>query len=172
MPEKPEVLTVVKSLKPRIVGKKIIKADVYWDDIIEAIYLANGKEVPKEYKNREKSSITKKGKSVISKIKSKLDDVKSRKIIQQYGFEERLNMTEDNILEIYSYEDLKKFKTAIDRGEKLDKPKTPKESKIKELPGKIKTTVSKAAAAGKQKLGKAIVNLSEKRIRRDRKSVV
>ena len=36
-------------------------------------------------------------------------------------------MTEDNILEIYSYEDLKKFKTAIDRGEKLDKPKTPKE---------------------------------------------
>lgn len=135
------------------------------DDIIEAIYLANGKEVPEEYKNREKSSITKKGKSVISKIKSKLDDVKSRKIIQQYGFEERLNMTEDNILEIYSYEDLKKFKTAIDRGEKLDKPKTPKESKIKELPGKIKTTVSKAAAAGKQKLGKAIVDLSEKRIR-------
>ena len=135
------------------------------DDIIEAIYLANGKEVPEEYKNREKSSITKKGKSVISKIKSKLDDVKSRKIIQQYGFEERLNMTEDNILEIYSYEDLKKFKTAIDRGEKLDKPKTPKESKIKELPGKIKTTVSKAAAAGKQKLGKAIIDLSEKRIR-------
>ena len=74
-------------------------------------------------------------------------------------------MTEDNILEIYSYEDLKKFKTAIDRGEKLDKPKTPKESKIKELPGKIKTTVSKAAVAGKQKLGKAIVDLSEKRIR-------
>ena len=135
------------------------------DDIIEAIYLANGKEVPEEYKNREKSSITKKGKSVISKIKSKLDDVKSRKLIRKYGFEKRLNMTEDNILEIYSYEDLKKFKTAIDRGEKLDKPKTPKESKIKELPGKIKTTVSKAAAAGKQKLGKAIVDLSEKRIR-------
>ena len=135
------------------------------DDIIEAIYLANGKEVPEEYKNREKSSITKKGKSAISKIKNKVNEKKSRKIIQQYGFEERLNMTEDNILEIYSYEDLKKFKTAIDRGEKLDKPKTPKESKIKELPGKIKTTVSKAAAAGKQKLGKAIVDLSEKQIR-------
>ena len=135
------------------------------DDIIEAIYLANGKEVPEEYKNHEKSSITKKGKSAISKIKSKLDDVKSRKLIKKYGFEERLNMSEDNILEIYSYEDLKKFKTAIDRGEKLDKPKTPKESKIKQLPGKVKTTVSKAAAAGKQKLGKAIVDLSEKRIR-------
>ena len=135
------------------------------DDIIEAIYLANGKEVPEEYKNREKSSITKKGKSAISKIKNKVNEKKSRKIIQQYGFEERLNMTEDNILEIYSYEDLKKFKTAIDRGEKLDKPKTPKESKIKELPGKIKTTVSKAVAAGKQKLGKAIVDLSEKQIR-------
>lgn len=35
MPEKPEVLTVVKFLKPRIVGKKIIKADVYWNNIIE-----------------------------------------------------------------------------------------------------------------------------------------
>ena len=74
-------------------------------------------------------------------------------------------MTEDNILEVYSYEDLKKFKTAIDRGEKLNKPKTPKESKIKQLPGKIKANVSKAAAAGKQKLGKAIIDLSEKRIR-------
>ena len=136
------------------------------DDIIEAIYLANGKEVPEEYKNREKSSITKKGKSAISKIKSKLDDVKSRKIIQQYGFEERLNMTEDNILEIYSYEDLKKFKTAIDRGEKLDKPKTPKESKIKELPGKIKTTVSKAAAAGKQKLSNLKNKVNEKKSRK------
>ena len=136
------------------------------DDIIEAIYLANGKEVPEEYKNREKSSITKKGKSVISKIKSKLDDVKSRKIIQKYGFEERLNMTEDNILEIYSYEDLKKFKTAIDRGEKLDKPKIPKESKIKELPGKVKTTVSKAAAAGKQKLSKIKNKVNEKKSRK------
>ena len=136
------------------------------DDIIEAIYLANGKEVPEEYKNREKSSIRKKRKSTISKIKSKLNDVKSRKLIKKYSLEERLNMTEDNILEVYSYEDLKKIKTAINKGEKLDKPKKSKESKIKQLPGKVKTTVSKAAAAGKQKLGKAIINLSEKRIRK------
>jgi len=135
------------------------------DDIIEAIYLANGKDVPEDYKNREKSSITKKGKSAISKVKSKLDDIKSRKLIKKYGLEERLNMSEDNILEIYSYEDLKKYKIAIDRGEKVDKPKTPKESKIKRLPGKFKANVSKAAAAGKQKLGNAIIDLSEKRIR-------
>ena len=31
-------------------------------------------------------------------------------------------MTEDNILEVYSYEELKKYKTAIVKGEKLDKP--------------------------------------------------
>ena len=136
------------------------------DDIIEAIYLANGKEVPEEYKNREKTSIRKKRKSAVSKIKSKLNDVKSRKLIKKYNLEERLNMTEDNILEVYSYEELKKIKTAIVKGEKLDKPKKPKESKIKQLPGKVKTTVSKAAAAGKQKLGKAIINLSKKRIRK------
>lgn len=34
MPEKPEVLTVAKSLKPRIVGRKIINCKVYWDNII------------------------------------------------------------------------------------------------------------------------------------------
>lgn len=34
MPEKPEVLTVVKSLKPRIIGKVITDCNVYWDNII------------------------------------------------------------------------------------------------------------------------------------------
>ena len=34
MPEKPEVLTVVKSLKPMILNKKITECNVYWDNII------------------------------------------------------------------------------------------------------------------------------------------
>lgn len=34
MPEKPEVLTVVKSLKPRILDKVITDCNVYWDNII------------------------------------------------------------------------------------------------------------------------------------------
>ncbi len=34
MPEKPEVLTVVKSLKKKIIGKKIINVEVLWDNII------------------------------------------------------------------------------------------------------------------------------------------
>lgn len=34
MPEKPEVLTVVKALKQKIIGKKIIKVEVLWDRII------------------------------------------------------------------------------------------------------------------------------------------
>ena len=34
MPEKPEVITVAKSLKPKIVGKKITNCNVYWNNII------------------------------------------------------------------------------------------------------------------------------------------
>lgn len=34
MPEKPEVITVSNSLKPRLVGKKITRCNVYWDNII------------------------------------------------------------------------------------------------------------------------------------------
>ncbi len=35
MPEKPEVVTVAKSLSKKIVGKKITKMDVFWDNILE-----------------------------------------------------------------------------------------------------------------------------------------
>lgn len=34
MPEKPEVLTVVETLKNNIIGKKIIKVEVFWNNII------------------------------------------------------------------------------------------------------------------------------------------
>ena len=34
MPEKPEVMTVVKSLTPRIVGREITGCNIYWDNII------------------------------------------------------------------------------------------------------------------------------------------
>lgn len=34
MPEKPEVLTVVEALKSKIIGKKIIKTEVFWNNII------------------------------------------------------------------------------------------------------------------------------------------
>ena len=34
MPEKPEVITVVESLKPNLLGKKITGCNVYWDNII------------------------------------------------------------------------------------------------------------------------------------------
>lgn len=34
MPEKPEVITVSNSLKPKLVGKKITGCNVYWDNII------------------------------------------------------------------------------------------------------------------------------------------
>ena len=34
MPEKPEVITVSNSLRPRLVGKEIKECNVYWDNII------------------------------------------------------------------------------------------------------------------------------------------
>jgi len=35
MPEKPEVITVCNSLKKKVLGRKIIKVEVFWDNIIE-----------------------------------------------------------------------------------------------------------------------------------------
>ena len=34
MPEKPEVITVVNSLIPKVVGKRITGCNIYWDNII------------------------------------------------------------------------------------------------------------------------------------------
>ena len=34
MPEKPEVMTVVKALKPKILGKTITKCNIKWNNII------------------------------------------------------------------------------------------------------------------------------------------
>ena len=34
MPEKPEVVTVVNSLREKIIGKKITGCNIYWDNII------------------------------------------------------------------------------------------------------------------------------------------
>ena len=34
MPEKPEVLTVVKALKPQLLGKTITDCNIYWNNII------------------------------------------------------------------------------------------------------------------------------------------
>ena len=34
MPEKPEVITVVKNLESKIIGKKITGCNIYWDNII------------------------------------------------------------------------------------------------------------------------------------------
>ena len=34
MPEKPEVITVTNNLKERIIGKKIVGCNIYWDNII------------------------------------------------------------------------------------------------------------------------------------------
>ncbi len=62
MPEKPEVLTVVKSLKKEIIGKKIIDVEILWNNIIE-------NPTPKDFKkkiiNQKIEDITTRGKWIV-----------------------------------------------------------------------------------------------------------
>lgn len=62
MPEKPEVLTVVKSLKTKIIGKTIEKVDIYWDNIIVNPSI---KEFKKRIKNQKINNITTRGKWIV-----------------------------------------------------------------------------------------------------------
>ncbi len=62
MPEKPEVLTVVKSLQPRIIGKVITDCKVYWDNIIAEPSVS---EFQKQIKGEKIQSITTRGKWIV-----------------------------------------------------------------------------------------------------------
>ena len=68
MPEKPEVLTVVKSLKRKIIGKKIIEVEVLWDNIIE-------NPTPKEFRegllNQKIEDITTRGRWIVFHLTKK-----------------------------------------------------------------------------------------------------
>lgn len=65
MPEKPEVLTVVKSLKKKILGKTITDCNIYWDNIIAS-------PTPSIFKqqiiNQKINSITTRGKWIVIKL--------------------------------------------------------------------------------------------------------
>lgn len=62
MPEKPEVLTVVKSLKQKIIGKTINDVEVYWDNIIEFPNVSTFKE---QLKNQKILDIDTRGKWIV-----------------------------------------------------------------------------------------------------------
>ena len=62
MPEKPEVITVVKSLKPKIIGKKITGCNIYWNNII-AYPTTN--EFKKEIINQKINDIKTRGKFIV-----------------------------------------------------------------------------------------------------------
>lgn len=62
MPEKPEVLTVVKSLKPMILNKKITECNVYWDNIIAS---PTTDEFKKKIINQKINGITTRGKFIV-----------------------------------------------------------------------------------------------------------
>ena len=61
MPEKPEVITVVKSLKQRILGDTIHSVDVYWDNII----VGNIELFKNKIKNQTIHDITTRGKWLV-----------------------------------------------------------------------------------------------------------
>ncbi len=65
MPEKPEVLTVVKSLKPRIINKIITCCNVYWNNIIA--YPEVG-EFKKEIIGQRINNISTRGKWIVIKL--------------------------------------------------------------------------------------------------------
>ena len=65
MPEKPEVMTVVKKLIPAIVVKRITYCVIYWDNIIAS-------PTPKEFKKKiigqKINSITTRGKFIVIEL--------------------------------------------------------------------------------------------------------
>ncbi len=61
MPEKPEVMTVAKTLDKIIVGKRIKSVDVLWDNII----VGEIKEFKKKIKNQKVEKITTRGKFIV-----------------------------------------------------------------------------------------------------------
>ena len=65
MPEKPEVITVVNSLKPRLIGKRIISSEVYWDNIIE---YPSVKDFIKNIKDQTINNITTRGKWLVFEL--------------------------------------------------------------------------------------------------------
>ena len=62
MPEKPEVITVVKSLKNKIIGKTIQNVDIYWNNIIAS---PSVKEFKNKLKNQKINNITTRGKWIV-----------------------------------------------------------------------------------------------------------
>lgn len=62
MPEKPEVITVVNSLKPKLIGKTITNCNVYWDNIIA---YPTVDEFKKEIINQKINDIKTRGKFIV-----------------------------------------------------------------------------------------------------------
>lgn len=62
MPEKPEVVTVSKVLEKRIIGKRIVDVDVYWDNIIATPEVSLFK---KRIKDQVINGITTRGKFIV-----------------------------------------------------------------------------------------------------------
>ena len=62
MPEKPEVMTVVNKLRPKLIGRSITKCNVYWDNIIA---YTTTDEFKKRIINQKINDITTRGKFIV-----------------------------------------------------------------------------------------------------------
>lgn len=65
MPEKPEVITVVRNLKERLLGKKITACNVYWDNIIA---FPTSDEFKKKIIGQKIKDITTRGKWIVMEL--------------------------------------------------------------------------------------------------------
>lgn len=62
MPEKPEVITVVRSLKTKIIGQKITKVEVFWNNMI---VLPSVEQFQRQLVNQQIQEITTRGKWIV-----------------------------------------------------------------------------------------------------------
>ena len=113
MPEKPEVITVAKSLETNIIGKKILDCHIYWDNIIAS---PTSKKFQKEIKNQVIHKITTRGKFLVLELDqySLLIHLRMegkflfRKKEEKIGKHEHVEFLLDNG-ESFRYHDVRKF---------------------------------------------------------------
>ena len=113
MPEKPEVMTVVKSLIPRIVGKNITSCNVYWDNIIA---FPTTDEFKKKIIGQKIENVTTRGKFIVCELTdySLLIHLRMegkfffRKVGDELNKHEHVELILDNEIS-FRYHDVRKF---------------------------------------------------------------
>lgn len=128
MPEKPEVITVSRSLKSKILGKKITDCNIYWDNIIA---VPSPEEFKKRIAGQRINDITTRGKFIVIDLdKDKLlvhlrmeGKFMFREVGQEIAKHEHVEFILDNEVS-FRFHDVRKFgKMYLISKEEVDKVK-------------------------------------------------